>query len=60
MRQVATGHKIESEIGHSFDLESFLINLVTDIESEAGLPFSHIPPNLAVDLVTHRDLAQCQ
>ena len=60
MRQVATGHEIESEIGHSFDLESFLMNLFTDIESEAGLAFSHIPPNLAVDLVTHHDLSQCE
>ena len=48
--QVMAGHEIESEIGHSINMESFLMSLVTSgHETEkVGLPVLHIPASLSI------------
>ena len=51
MRYVTAGHETESEIGHSIDLGSFSMSLVTArhvIECEVGLSVLHIPTSLSI------------
>jgi len=59
MRQATAGHQIESEIGHSIDLDLFFTD---DHEMKTRLDrlFFLSPPlsNFACDLVTRRDLVQ--
>ena len=51
MRYVTAGHETESEIGHSIDLGSFSVSLVTEghvIECEVGVSVLHIPTSLSI------------
>ena len=65
MAKVTSSHEIESEIGYTIDLGSFLISWVTagqEIESEIQKCNKEkrrkkMEPNLDFDLVTRRDLA---
>ena len=59
MREVMSGHKMESETGHSFDLEPSLLSQVRagyEIESEIRMWKKKWPANLAFDLVTRTEL----